>query len=444
MGARMNAKTGYTLVDEPEDTRVEETGLGTALRRGTGMAVSGLKAAADLPSNLANMAIGGAELLQKGLKKVHDVLPFTTVEPDEETSGRVPLPSEHIIDPIAKAILPKGYLEPKGAGEKALYEGAGDLVSLLMPVPGLGGMGFKKSLAAAGLGNMASWLTEGMPAQPYVKMGTMLAVSMSNPFKLKQYMKDVYKKAEDAIAPGALVRADKMDPIIESLEKQIKVGDPETPSKIFMKKRLDAIKEKIKEGYVPEYGTSAAATGTTAGKGFVTVEDAWKFKKDMNEFVMDKATPKQAVGDVKRLGHHWKQVLGEYGKENPTFYKHFLEADDIFAGIHEASYINKFLQDSINRKSVTLATGGLLLGGAMGAPHAGYGAAAIAGGMAVRGAVQGFEALKNSPAIRKYYAKVMAQAAKRSAPGVINAVGTLDRVMKKYEQENKPAYTLVE
>lgn len=165
----------------------------------------------------------------------------------------------------------------------------------------------------------------------------------------------------------------------------------------------------------------------------IPVEEAWEFKRDMNDFLQDLDTPYRAKGNIKRLSGAFKGILKEYGKENPRFYEALSEADNIFGGLHEASKINAFLQKHINKSNLGKMTGGILLGWHSPAMAAKY----ATGALAARGAVQSFEALKNSSAIRNYYFKAMQSAAKQDSRGLIRNIAALDRQIKKeYPEEN--------
>ena len=96
---------------------------------------------------------------------------------------------EYITQPLGKAVLPEGYLEPKSDWETVSDAIISDAIPLLIPVKGK--VPFARALKVSGLSNLASWLTKEFggseQTQAATKLGTTLLTSLGNPFALKKY-----------------------------------------------------------------------------------------------------------------------------------------------------------------------------------------------------------------------------------------------------------------
>jgi len=402
----------YEFIEEPTQQLTSPESAPQALLRNIARTgARGVEAAVGLPGDIGKGLLGLANLgIEKATGKPSPLPQEIPLLPTSESL------KTSLTKPLEERFLPKGYLQPQGEKEELADTITSDLASLLIPVPGAGKIPFKRSLAAAGLGNLAPYLAKqigyGEEAQTGIKMGTMLATTMLGPTKLKNYMSNLYNKAESLIPQGATVSAAKIEPTLDRLRKVVSKGDL-TPSKQFLKDRVESVERLIKDGNI-------------------SVEDAWSLKKDLNEWFSGQS-PKGAEKLASPLIYDINSTLELYGKKNPEFIKSLRSADDVYRGINKAGYINKFLQENINRKNIGYATASMLLGGH---PIQTTGKA-ILGGIALRGLVQGSAALKNSAEIRKYYARIISAAARKNAPLMGKYVEKLDSALSKVVPESK-------
>lgn len=401
---------GYSLV---EDVPQEESFVPKVVRHTARTAARVGETALGLPGDIAQ------GLLWLG-KKGESLLGGKPHLPE-----RAPLPTsqdikEYGTGTIAKA-LPKDYLEPQSKGEQFSDEFFSDLTSLAVPLSKAGKIPFKRALAVSGLGNLASFTAKDMGAsegvQTGVKLGTMLATTMAGPGKLKEHMSNLYKNAEQSIPEGAMVSTEKIKPIMDKLTKITTTGDL-TPSKKFMLDRINAVQEKMVGGKIP-------------------VTHAWALKRDMNEWIHDITKPYGVEKYIPSLSNGLNNVLTEYGKQNKDFLRSFKEADNISIGLSKASHVNKWLQKHVSNKNLSIATAALLFGPHVGVPLALTGKAIVGAG-ATRYGVQAFEALKNSSAIRKYYADVIGTAAKKDLAATTRNVSKLNKALAKEVNESEP------
>lgn len=516
--------------DTSQSDHGEESTLGAGVRH---TARTGTEVLSRLAGGLGDLGQAGVWLMNQPEKVgrwAFNKAGLGGLLPEYEENFRLPIPTSEDIKSGIKGtvgkILPKNYLEATTSGERLSDDFFGDVASLMLPIPKVGGLGMKKALAISGLSNMAGWgareLGGGEGVQTGAKIGTIALTALAGAPWIRKHMNAVYDVAHDAITPGASVSVKKMEPLLNEIDSLASKG-AKTKTKQFMKDRVKEIRDKMHVRYVWNPETESYTQQAKEGKagelsfgkkvyrmpdqpnmieemgpvintgkepGFelrtrdmfrhepyvrkneltlykkpgspeeyihkptgrefeseikektplmnflpenhIPVEEAWEFKKDMNEFLQDLDTPYKAKGNIKRLTGAFRGLLQDYGKENPRFWEALSEADNIFAGLHEASAINSFLQKHINEKNLSKMTAGILLGW-----HSPFMAAKYAtGALAARGAVQSFEALKNSSAIRNYYWKVMSSAAKKDSKGVIKNIAALDREIKKeYSEE---------
>jgi hypothetical protein len=397
--ARTTARVGETVLGMPGD--IAQTGLNV------------LKAGERGSDWLANkLGVGG--LVGAG----ESVLPERTPLPTSEDV------KTHVTENIGK-ILPKGYLEAKTPGEKFSDEFFSDLTSLATPIPKLGRMPFRRALAVAGLGNLANWTAKDLGAsegtQTGVKIGTMLATTMAGRGRLNETKRNLYKQADSLVKESDMV-SNKLAPVYSKWLSVLDKGDIEAPSKEFIKDRLKAIQRN-----------------SMGGK--VKMSNVLELKRNWNEIKYAKGLPNAAKPAFEDMMGAIHDMVDEYGKRNPAFIKVWRPAEDIHKGLSQASRVNKFLQRHITEARIGLATTGLLLGHEFGLGHMGTSAKALGVAVGAKYAVKGIEALKNSPEIRKYYARVMTDAAKKDAVSMNRNILKLNNAVEKYQAPDEIAPT---
>lgn len=391
-----------------------ESSLQSALRIGTGLASTALKTAVDIPTNVAKTIGGLGNITIAGANKLMNRLGLAEQEYLE--TELIPKISKYTIKPLEKALLPENYTKPRGPGEKKAHEFVSDITALMTPLGA--SMKLGKAATVAGIGGLSKWAAQEIglpkPAQEGIKLGSMLATSILGPSGIKDFMKNNYTVAEEALPQkGAFVAAHELEKNIKPLEKTFSHGDM-TPSKLFMRDRIKSIKGKIKDNKI-------------------NIKDVWELKRNINEHINELTKPYGVEKQLPILSHALNKTLSEYGSHNKAFGKAFNTAEDIFKGITKASPVNSFLQKHVNADKIGKITAGMLLGYI--SPQTT--GSLIGSSLAIREGVKTFERFKNSPEIRKYYAKIVNSAAKKNLPAMNKYVKEMDNYITDRYPENR-------
>lgn len=414
-----------------EEPQPEESGLGTGVRNIARTAARVGETLVNIPENIAKLGMGVANLGVSGSNYLRSKVglpeeePFKYPEPLEDIGGK-------ITGFIGKA-LPAKYLESKGPGEKFSDEFFSDLTSLAVPVPGIGkAMGIKRALSVAGLGNLAGWASENVGASEgtknTLKIGTMLAATMAGKGKLNATKKDLYKASDIAIKEGTRLGIspeieNQLNPVLDKFSKILKqAGEPGSERYKFIKDRVAGLKKNTNRSKLP-------------------IDELITLEHDLNNIKYSgSGIPETAKHFFNEEYNAVERMIAEYGKRNPTFKKTYSTAKDIHRGLTKASAVNEFLQKHVTPLRLGGATVALLLGTHAGLPHVTgeVGAGAIMGAAAMKYGVRGFEALKNSPSIRKYYADTIKSAAKNNIRAATKNAQKLDKAMEPYNNEISP------
>jgi len=366
----------------------------------------GAEAIIGLPGDIAGATLGIGSYLSGGkiptYSQVQEKLPISLPTSEQVRTG------------VTKRLTGE-YLEPQGEGEKFYDEVIGDLASFMIPVKGK--IPFKGALVRAIGGNTAALLAKeaggGEGWQAGAKLGFNLLAGLPGGRKvLTSKMEDSYKTAE-ALGKGARQSAKELAEESSKLIKFTNTGI-ETPVKKFLRGPLGEIQDNIV-------------------KGNISIDNAWQIKRDVNSLIGDIATPKAAKPYLKKITNNLNNVLKDYGKKNPEFYKSFSEAEDIYKGLNQASSVNRFLQKNVNIEDTLknplikgLFLGGVFMKGGIPAEIATIGTA-----YGAREGVKAFELLKNSKQARTFYANTVKASLSGNAAAAARNLAKLDSVAEK-------------
>lgn len=379
-------------------------------------------------SVIRNVARGGARAAETFLGLPGDIakggLSLANLGIEKLTGKESPLPkslpiagSEEYRKYITQPLTGE-YLEPKGRTEKGIDELVSDFTSLMIPVGGAS-LGIKRAAAAAGLGNLASWVTEGIGggegAKTGAKVGAMLLASSVSPKALRRHMSELYSTAENSIPEAATVSARPIEEQISKTKAKLKHGGDTTIKKEIYNKINDLQKKMKPDKKIP-------------------VKDVWAFKREFNDAIRKKGGLPELSGIEKDLSpfvNSLNQTLENYGKVNPKFnYKALKKADDIWQGINVHSGIKKFLRDTVTPKNI-------IVGGLFGMTHPHALSKGIGAAVGSRLAVEAIEPALRSPTIRKYYIKTLASAAAKNKNATLKNFSDLEKVIEKEHPESK-------
>ncbi len=392
--------------------------------------IGGLKQA-EAPEDAGQLAIrniarGGARAAEAFMGLPGDIvqggLGLANMGIEKLTGGESPLPKELPVatsdwyrQNITKPLTGE-YLEPKGKIERGIDDVIGDFTSLMVPIGPALGVG--KAAAAAGLGNIADWVSEGIGASEVkrglAKAGAMLLATAVNPGSLKKHMKGLYNAAEASIPEGAVVFANPIRNQIAKTNEKLKWGGS-TPIKNEIKAKIGELEGKINNGRIP-------------------VKDVWAFKRDFNELIANKGGLPELQGiekDLTPFVHSLDETLGKYGKINNKFkYKELKQADDIWQGMNVHSGVKKFLRHTVTPKNI-------IVGGLFGMTHPHALAKGIPAAVAARAGVEAIEPVLRSKAILNYYLKTAASAAVKDKNATIRNFKNLEKVVEREHPESK-------
>lgn len=444
----------YKLLDvgadsEPADFSAESVPE-TAARYGTYGVGKALNAFVDIPSNLAKL---GGHVYNAGVKVgtgAQNLVSRITGEPEIEEdekpyvdTEKIPNISDWSTKPLLKAITPKGWIDQESSETQLkVGEAIEDFTSFI-------GGGVKKGTAAlAGVGGtLAKWAAESVGASPGVSSGVKLGTQILStvlPKSIKglhKYNSDLYKKVDEAIPGNASARVNELRPITRELDRKAAIGLKDE-SNTYLRTINDQIKKKIDnapQNYRVGAHTSAQrihpdskGIHPTSKGGELKLKELSHISKQLNNDIFNDNVPKFAKHSINKLRDRIDTILGrELKRINPEAYGNLKEAKEIFKALHNQAPVTEFISRNVNEKNLGYLSGLVLLGKA--SPTAAASVAAT--GLSARAVTQVIDALKQSPAIRKYYKNLVSAAASKSKQSFLREVAKFDKATRDYEEK---------
>ncbi len=395
---------------------------------GTGSTIGTLaRAAHAVPIAAANYLSGGA---------IPTVAEIEESLPAEAKPSYTPFPTVEQAQEVTQRLTGQKF-EPKGALEETIQDIAADLGGAL-PAIFSGQLPFGRTVARltgyaarSGLGNAAKQVTKAFGgneiAQGLTKLAFMVAPSQGVTRRnLKQLEDESYTKAEEAII-GAKANATTLKKATDKIFDEVSKGD--VPGKNFIKERIRALDDAI----------------VGANRPMISVEDAWKLKKNLNAHMASKATPKEAIPYIKRLVGNLNEFLQDFGKKVPAFGENFNRAEDIHSGLKSLGTVSKFLKDRVGLKQVVKnpALKFVLFGAGnyyLGTPTLLKGTALGAAGLGTARGIQEIamwnDLLRKSKTANKVAGSMVKNLFAQNANSFTRDVKKLDKIATKYEEES--------
>lgn len=390
------------------------------------------EAAAGAPADIATGALGLGALAEqvihgepKTLSKLHE-------------GARKYLPTSENIrkygtENIAK-VLPQGYLEPQSEAEENIDKFVDLAASLASPLAGSLKIGGKAAATLATTGTLAGWgakkLGAGETGQALATGGAMLATTLAGRPRLIDKARSLYESSKEAARktpPGAV------ENILKDIgSTRIKEGAKRSLSE--MNKGLDNAAKNIARENIDQI-----LNKINPRTGKITLEEIAQIKKDINENIYKSSN----VAEQKAANQYLKPVkdalidtIKESEKINPKFAKNLLEADAIWAALHEQGPISQFMQKRIGvdindlKSPLTLGIIGTLGGTVIEPffPTAGKYARGAGMGLTAFSAVNAIRIFTKSPVARKYYGELIGAALKQNVPATLKAIRKLDDI----------------
>ena len=386
-GIKLNVKESYP-----------DKFLRTAVRTGARVAETGLGLPGDIASGglgLANYATGGRTPTYQDIQK-HAYVP----------------PTSHDLKQVSSK-LSGGYTDPKNKFERFYDDVISDLTSLAIP----GAKSPKSLLRLAGIataGRSAQRGTEALGFSPLVQaaaqLGTMGVASLvGGRSALNSRMNKSYILQEEATA-GKTFSSSKLKKELTNLSDQLSHQD--YPASDFLRKRVTHLGQLVES-----HGDK------------IPVKEMVEAKKALNSWWGSPGTPYELKKHIWRVRQPVEEFLKDYAKTDPSFAKHFFEAEEIFKGLNNFSALSQKISKVIDLGLIKNPVTKAVLGGlglySIGAVKTGIAAAATYGSLE---AMKFGELLIRSRVAREVYMDFLKSAIKGS-PQIINK--NLERLDKE-------------
>lgn len=385
-------------------------GLSTAFARGA-------EGAIGLPADIANLGIDVANLASNKI-----------IGSDIPGSRKVQeyLPGSENIRKAGKYLFGKEF-EPENGEDSFWDKVSGDFGTYISPVGGATKIGTAITRALAG--NVAA---EGAKSVGFGETGQALAKLTTNMLSMfpgssrffNNKSNQAYEAAEKSLTPNSKVLAKDLEKDLLNFEKEfVFKGDSTTPAKEFLKKRVNAIGNKISGNTIP-------------------VQEVWELKKDFNQLWKNGEVPQEAKYAFGNLIDKLGDTLKEYGQYNKAFGENFNIAEDIFKGFRRMDKVSSLIVRNTNlskllKKGIKSPTAAGLLGGLTHfAPggviaKAGLGSTAFGAGQVVKYG----NFIKNSKEARKTYGEIIKNAAAGDAVNTAKSIKQFDKIAQHYDDK---------
>jgi len=401
----------------PKEKPEEESFLGRLGRGTLGLAARSGEAIAGIPGALHQLA-------HTGISKVAGLIPGVESESvfDWLEGGRnLPTPEE--IRKFTKKATGE-YLEPRAESEKIAQETMGDIATFLVPGGGLKlaakiGIPITAQIGKQTLKHMGF----GDTTQDLAKIGVMGAMSMAHLSDAKGHAVKLMHAAEEMVPPNATMNPTPVAHGIEKIKNQEWYKGAVTPSKRPAIQMVDQVAGQLKSNKLD-------------------VKNAIQMKKDINELLRNLGSFEvKTKPDIRSATKYLNQVkdslddgLEAYGRTNKPFWNAYKEANKAYAVTERSSALSNYIQKHYSGPALNEVTKALIgLGIYHGAQHAPQILAAATPLYAAHKTLRVLNRISKSPAMRKYYANVLSEAAKGNAASMSNNLSKLNQKLKEEE-----------
>lgn len=389
------------LISSPEEQYVSDEDVEKDIERNQAQFTSrALESVAGLPGDLVNFAssLFGYEPGLTGSKELRQF--------SEESS--------------------QGYTKPKSDLEEDLGETVSDMA--LFALPGAKHYSIARNIGIPIASNLVKegikYAGGGEKSQAAGKLGSMaifdLLIHRRALGSSKEYIKQLYQQADEAIPKGLSIKATNLEKGLDSLEKSFKAGG-QRPSTGDALDKISELRAAVKNGKID-------------------LKDLVSFRPSINEWI-DKykgfeigsspAIRKKIISNLNKVKGEVIKAAEEYGsKYNPEYLKLSQSANEAYAASAKSNKIANFIEKVAGNKvqsmgaKALLGIGGLgALGGLGGAMSAGAGAAVATP------AYQLFKMIlkSKSPTLRNHYFNIIKGAAAGDASIVLKNSKALDK-----------------
>ena len=369
-----------------------------------------------LPSDILQTAQLGARGLEKGASKIREKIGLSPLKTQEKPKG---LPGSEELRDISTKIFGE-VVTPQDKKESFIDDIVSDASVLAIPVKGK--IPFMRSIGTALAGNLgakgAEQLGFGEKGQTAAKIGAFFLSGLAGKGNVKKYWNQQYKLAEEAVPSRARLDANKLDRKLDHLRADLRKGGIETPSQKFVEKPLNDLQKIIVDGELK-------------------VEDAVKAKQKINELraglfdeVKGKQGQKYARTKINDISHFLDETLEKYGKENPTFLKHYKAGNEAYGGFQQSKRVGNWINRNIPFGRLG-KTGLIILEGI-------FKPASLKATLPAAAAFKGgelFTRMFKNKTLRRYYGNLIKDAINENKSGFLRNLKGMEKEIEKNEPD---------
>ena len=369
-----------------------------------------------LPGDITRAAGLGAKGLEKVASGVREKIGLTPIKSTERPPG---IFGSQELREFSKKVF-GDIVEPQSKKEKFIDDIVSDATALAIPLKGK--IPFLRSIGTAIAGNLSSEIAEKFGAQEKgktaAKLGTFFLSGLTGKGNLKKFWNEQYRLADESVPSKTRLNANKLDRKLDKLSKDLRKGGIVTPSEKFVQKPLKELKRIIHDGEL-------------------RVEDAVNAKKKINELrsslfdeVKGKSAQKFARTRINDISNYLDETLALYGKENPTFIKHYKAANEAYGGYQQSKRVGNWISRAIPFGN--FGKGSLLIAEAIFKP-ASLKATVPAWGLFKMGEL--VTRMTKNPTLRNYYVNLIKNAINENKSGFIKNLKGMENEVKKNEPD---------
>ncbi len=451
------------VADNQDRSLTQELGRGTkrtaarvfeGIAGGTGGLVSSIL---NIPSFVSGGRIPSYDevykLAQERYEKMSDLEKTVFNKPQ-----RIPTAEdvrEHVTKPLTG-----NELEPESEGEQE-YDKYAELIGSLLSgnaLKGAAALGNVKSLGAAGevakgagkallratglatagtgAAKTAEYLGASPAAQEVAKIGAIIltdAIPGGRKF-LENKAKQAYKVV-DSIPETVPIEAPHLEQYTDKLKKYVESG-LETTSKGEMAKVVSRTQRALKAGKKQVWEPGKGVVDRT----FTPIKEVAQIERDINNLLRDHTISNQSKALLGKMKDSIEPALTDFASKNPEWGTAYNDSKDIWRGLNQRSFINKFLNQNKNveLKMTTQLGKDLLFGALLENPiKVGGKLTAIATaktiGKGLGKGVEFFEFLKNSKNAQAHYWEALGAAAENNKAAFLRSALRFDKDARDYE-----------
>lgn len=337
---------------------------------------------------------------------------------------------ENITKPASKSILgDEEALEPKSEPERFAQEFTQDLARLSVPGSGvhswMGRVGL--SLAGNSVKEITKQLGFSPSSQELAKLGTLGIVSLAQIGNAPQFARQYFQQTKAMMPRGVRFNTQPLENALNQIRNSQWYRGHPTPSTRAAREMIDSIEARIQSGTL-------------------SVQDGMTLRENINELAHNlgafSVEGTQRVAHVGRLNEVRDALIqgmeNTIGRQYPNWWRQYQDANQAFAITQRSSALGNFIANNYARPIVSDA-GKILFGNALAKGAAGVAKLGMAGVGITTGAkaIELTNRIAASPTLRRYYSRVVSDAARGDGLALSKSLQRFDEEALKEQKEEK-------